>query len=116
MLGGCTVCWARDAAAQEAFDAIRDGLRAAPQGGERQATLCVRHLLSLCAADPWAGQVTARGAVDQADMLTAELADAFRKNTWAHRAEARGPEMTALRRAAAFLDGSVFGGGSPHQI
>jgi hypothetical protein len=30
--------------------------------------------------------------------------------TWAHRNDARGVEMTAWRRAAVFLDGSVFGG------
>ena len=36
--------------------------------------------------------------------------EAFSKNTWARRHEARGPEMTAWRRAAAFLDGGVFCG------
>ncbi len=38
-------------------------------------------------------------------------AEAFRKGTWANRQEARGREMTAWRRAAAFLDGGVFCGG-----
>ena len=38
----------------------------------------------------------------------AELDEAFGKGTWARRHEARGPEMTAWRRAAAFLDGGVF--------
>jgi hypothetical protein len=114
-LGGCTVCRARDQATAGRLDDVRYGLRAAPPGGDREATLCIRHLLSLRTADPWAWQVTASDAVDQADLLIAELTDAFRKNTWAHRAEARGLEMTAWRRAAAFLDGSVFGGCSPRQ-
>jgi len=48
-------------------------------------------------------------------MLIAELTEAFRKNTWAYRHEARGPEMTAWRRAAAFLDGSVFCGSGPRE-
>jgi hypothetical protein len=72
--------------------------------------LCVRHLLNLRALDPWAGQVRAGGAVERAELLIAELNEAFSKNTWAHRHEARGPEMTAWRRAAAFLDGGVFCG------
>jgi hypothetical protein len=75
--------------------------------------LCVRHLLSLKAADPWAGQVTATDAIDRADLLIAELDHAFTNATWAHRNQARGPEMTAWRRAAAFLDGYVFCGCPP---
>ena len=113
--GDCTVCRARSDAAGRALDDVREGLRAAPRARDRRVTLCVRHLLSLRTADPRAGQVTARGAVEHADMLIAELTEAFRKDTWAHRAEARGPEMTAWRRAAAFLDGSVFCGCPPRQ-
>jgi hypothetical protein len=60
--------------------------------------------------------MTALGAVEHADKLITELTEAFRKNTWAHRAEVRGPEMTAWRRAAAFLDGSVFCGCPPYQV
>jgi hypothetical protein len=48
-------------------------------------------------------------------MLIAALNEAFSKNTWARRRETRGPEMTAWRRAAAFLDGSVFGGCPPRE-
>jgi transcriptional regulator of nitric oxide reductase len=77
--------------------------------------LCVRHLLGLRAADRWAGQVTARGAVERADILIGELTEAFRKSTWAHRDEARGPEMNAWRRAAAFLDGGAFCGCPPRE-
>jgi hypothetical protein len=62
-----------------------------------------------------AGQMRTPGAVERADMLIAELDEAFSKNTWAHRQEARGPEMTAWRRAAAFLDGAVFCGCPPRE-
>jgi len=75
--------------------------------------LCVRHLLGLRVLDPWAGHVTAGGAVERAELLIAELNEAFSKNTWARRHEARGPEMTAWRRAAVFLDGGVFCGCPP---
>ena len=79
----------------------------------RQFPLCVRHLLHLKASDPWAAQVTVPGAIDHADRLAAELDAAFSKDTWAHRHATRGPEMTAWRRAAAFLDGGVFCGSPP---
>lgn len=113
-LDDCPVCLASAAAAQLAVDDLRARLRAAiPGGPDGQAPLCVRHLLRLKAADPWAGQVTAPSAIDRADQLAAELEAAFGKGTWAHRHEARGPEMTAWRRAAAFLDGGVFCGSPP---
>jgi len=111
---GCLVCLASHNAAHRAVDGLRTSLRASPAASHRQAPLCVRHLLDLRAADPWAGHATARGAVARADILIAELDEAFSKNTWARRHEARGPEMTAWRRAAAFCDGSVFCGCPPH--
>ena len=77
------------------------------EGDRRRVPLCVRHLLGLRALDPWAGHVTAGGAVERADILIAELNEAFSKNTWAHRHEPRGPEMTAWRRAAALAAGST---------
>ena len=113
--GACTVCGDSDHAAGRALDDLRNRTRAAPEGADGQVTLCVGHLLSLRAADPRAGQVTADRSVDHADLLIAELTEAFRKSTWAHRAETRGTEMTAWRRAAAFLDGGVFCGSAPHE-
>jgi hypothetical protein len=111
-LDDCPVCLASAAAAQRAVDDLRGRLRAAP-GVAGQVPLCIRHLLYLKAADPWAAQVIAPGAVDRAGRLAAELDAAFSKGTWAHRHEARGEEMTAWRRAAAFLDGGVFCGSPP---
>ncbi len=115
MQGDCTVCRARDHGSRRALDDACNGLSAAPQGDDREVALCVRHLLSLRTSHPWAGQVINHAAVRRADILLAELTEAFRKNTWAHRAEARGPEMTAWRRAAEFLDGSVFCGSESSQ-
>lgn len=113
--GDCAVCQDREDAEQRAVDEFLEVLRGSPLVHDRRAMLCVRHLLGLRAADPWAGQVTAHGAVERADVLIAELNEAFRKDTWAHRHEARGPEMTAWQRAAAFLDGSVFCGCPPRE-
>jgi len=114
-IGDCIICRARDYAAKRALDDVRNGLRAVPERADPQVLLCVRHLLSLRAADPWASQLTANRAVDHADQLVAELTEAFTKSTWAHRAEIRGREMSAWRRAAAFVDGSVFCGSLPRE-
>ena len=111
----CTVCLGTENAAQRALDDFRALLRASQPVPDHRASVCIRHLLRMRAADPWAGQVTVRGAVEHADMLIAELNEAFRKNMWAHRRESRGLEMTAWRRAAAFLDGGVFCGCPPRE-
>lgn len=109
----CPVCEASEAAAQRAVDDLRTRLRAAHPVPGRQVPLCVRHLLDLKAADPLAGRVTVPGAIHRADLLIAELDQAFANGTWARRREARGPEMTAWLRAVAFLDGGVFRGSPP---
>jgi hypothetical protein len=93
----CPVCLAAGNAAQQAIDDLRGSHRLPG------VPLCVRHLLILSTLDPWAGP----GGVERAETLAAELDEAFGKNTWAHRLDARGPEMTAWRRAVAFLDGGV---------
>jgi hypothetical protein len=112
-LDDCPVCLDSEAAAQRTLDELRRQLRVAAGVLGPPFPLCVRHLLHLNAADPWAAQVTAPDAIDRADRLAAELDAAFIKGTWAHRHETRGPEMTAWRRAAAFLDGAVFCGSPP---
>jgi hypothetical protein len=111
--GRCPVCAEKEAAARRALDDFRALLRAAHQVCDGRVPLCVRHQLALRAADPWAGNLTARDAVRHADLLIAELDEAFRKNTWPHRHDNRGAETTAWRRAAVFLDGGVFCGGPP---
>jgi hypothetical protein len=112
---GCSVCLAAEHAAQLALEDFRVLLRGSPPARDRLAPLCVRHLLSLRALDRRAGQATARGAVERAGTLIAELNEAFGKGTWARRHETRGPEMTAWRRAAAFLNGGVFCGCPPQE-
>lgn len=106
----CPICLASAAAAQRAVGDLRGRLRAERPVPRSKLPLCVRHLLCLKAADPLAGQVAAADAIERADLLIAELDEAFNKGTWAHRHEARGPEMTAWRRATAFVDGGVFCG------
>ncbi|HUZ37775.1 MAG TPA: hypothetical protein VMV17_15750 [Streptosporangiaceae bacterium] len=108
----CPVCLGRERAVWQELQRCRAALRAAPPRGGAQM-LCVRHVLALRAADPAAGRAAAALAAERAGTLIEDLAEAFRKGTWASRHESRGPEANAWRRAAAFLDGGVFGGGPP---
>jgi hypothetical protein len=116
----CPVCRARERAARQAprhwaaqHAAVAAHREATPPARGDAQLLCVRHVLALRVADPDAGQLAAGHAAWRAAVLIEELAEAFRKNTWAFRHESRGAETTAWRRAAAFLDGAVVGGGPP---
>lgn len=104
----CPVCRARSEASHD-FLQRRTG-SAGQRGADR---MCIRDVFRLRALDAPAGQLAARLAAERACVLIDELAEAFRKGTWATRNEARGREMTAWQRAAAFLDGEVFGGCPP---
>ena len=106
---GCEVCQARAAAAVLAAERLRQALRTPPaaRGSVDPLAPCLRHVLLLRKVDLRAGEVAVRAAAGRADLLVAELEQAFRKRTWAHRHEARGNEITAWRRAAAFADGAV---------
>ena len=75
--------------------------------------LCLRHVLALRRSDPPGAAPLVFMAARRTDSLLRELEEAFRKQTWAHRDEPRGREMTAWQRAAALVDGRVYGGGPP---
>jgi len=110
--GGCPVCRAREQAARQELREYPTLPQAAlAHGGV--PPLCVRHVLAGHADGPAAGTAAAAAAAEHAGALIGELAEAFRKGTWTFRHESRGTEMTAWRRAAAFVDGDVFGGCPP---
>lgn len=106
---GCTICRARQDAAGHALGQLS---RTVQRPGAM--ALCVRHHLTLRLADPRSGKVLAGAAIDRADELIAELADAFDRNARARGLSAAPPAGSAAwRHAAAFLDGAVFGGCPP---
>jgi hypothetical protein len=106
----CPVCRGSQQASAGEIDRQRIALRDAERHPQSVLPLCVRHLSRLHAADPLAGQLAASALRGYAGQLLGDLDTAFAMRTWAHRNDARGLEMTAWRRAAVFLDGSVFGG------
>jgi hypothetical protein len=112
---GCPVCLAAEHAAQRALEDLRVSVRGSQPTRSWLAPLCVQHLLGLRAVDRRAAGAAVPAAAERAGTLIAELNEAFGKGTWARRQEARGPEMTAWRRAAAFLNGGVFCGCPPYE-
>jgi hypothetical protein len=109
----CPSCLALHEAASQELERIRWTLRTSPTAGRRRAALCIRHVLELRGRDRRTGDLITGNTLSTADSLAAELTIAFRKNTWLGRGEPAGPEMTAWRRAAAFVDGRVLSGSVP---
>jgi hypothetical protein len=111
-LGRCAICHARQAAVPRMLADLstRADLSGHPHGRATAACLCVRHHLMFRTDHPRAARDLARAAVGRADLLATELSDAFDRAAWAHSGGVPVPQSTAWRRAAAFLDGSVFGG------
>ncbi len=101
----CAVCRARRDAAQRALANV-----SAERRLRTGAALCVRHHLVLRGADARVSQVLAPAAVEAADVLIGQLLDAFDAAAQAHSRRAPAPDSFAWRRAAAYLDGAVFGG------
>jgi hypothetical protein len=107
----CAVCKACAGAEQRELAEVGRSARW-PDLAARLA-LCVRHHLALRAADQRASSALIPFATETADLLIAELAEAFKRTTEARRVGSRAPGSTAWRRAAAYLDGAVFGGCPP---
>lgn len=104
-VGRCEVCHARADAAQHALTNVSE---IATATGE--PTLCVRHHVLLRTVNARASREVASAAAAHASELTGELEAAFERIVRARRDRLAEPESDAWRRAAAFLDGSVFGG------
>jgi hypothetical protein len=105
----CGVCRARRTAALQAL--TRLSVASTAQDGEPP---CVRHQIILQAANPRASNVSALAAARRAGQLADELAAAFDRIARERSNHRAVPASEAWRRAAAFLDGAVFGGCPPH--
>jgi hypothetical protein len=103
---GCPVCATASAAAVQALTCLPEA---------QLPGLCLRDVLSLGPQDPRRRAVAATAARRTGSVLR-ELEEALGKRTWARRHEPRGDEMTAWRRAAALIDGRVYGGGPPGSL
>lgn len=110
----CRVCRGRDEAAASAIARLRAVLRDAAAEPAEGLPLCVRDATRLQAVDAQAARPVLRALCGSAGRLVAQLDAAFaaaaRAHAQAQRGHRRDPELNAWRRAAVFLDGSVFGG------
>jgi hypothetical protein len=76
--------------------------------------MCLRHVMALRSGHRRGADAADRAAAaTRTAALLEELEEAFRKRAWAYRDEPRVSEMTAWQRAAALIDGRVYGGGAP---
>ena len=82
-------------------------------GHARPPGLCLRHVIALRRRDPRSAEAALMEAGRTTQTVLHELEQALDKRTWARRHEPQGREMTAWRRAAALIDGRVYGGGPP---
>jgi hypothetical protein len=121
----CPVCRGSKLAASEQLGRLAAAVRRHGPAGARDAAPCVRHAASLRATDAAAGRLvadllgeTGRVLVQQLDAACSQPAATGRlpelpRDVGAQRrpgpAGAGAHETAAWRRAAAFLDGSVFG-------
>ena len=103
----CAACQAAEAATGRMLETLRH------TPAVHAPALCLRHVMSLRQQDPRGADGAVRVASRRTESVLRELEEAFRKRSWAHRHEPRGSEMTAWRRAAALIDGRVYGGGPP---
>jgi hypothetical protein len=97
----------------EAAGAAEASLLTAIAGPSRPPGLCLRHVIALRRRDPRSAEPVVRAAGHATQVVLGEIEEALRKRTWAFRHEPRGREMTAWQRAAALMDGRVYGGGPP---
>jgi hypothetical protein len=101
----CAVCRGTNLSAAAELREVASSVR----HGSHPPALCARHVARLCAADALAGRAATSALTEYATELLSQLKADFGKRTPDARASgARGPD--AWRRAAALLDGSVFGG------
>ena len=87
------------------------GSSQAPEPGS--GPLCVRHVLRVRRLDRPAAHVLVTGSLMVADQLSRELAEALDRTAWSARQGTPAPASSAWQRAAAFLDGGVYGGCLP---
>jgi hypothetical protein len=102
-----------DCPACEAAGAAEASLLTAIAGLFRPPGLCLRHVIALRRREPRSAEAVVRAAGHATQVVLAEIEEALQKRTWAYRHEPRGREMTAWQRAAALIDGRVYGGGPP---
>jgi hypothetical protein len=110
----CAVCTGSERAAADELrlvsSAPRDGATRQHRPQPSSAQLCTRHVARLRAVDAAAGRRAVTELAERARHLVSQLDADFGTRIRESRVSGAGPGVTAWRRAAVFLDGSVLGG------
>jgi hypothetical protein len=108
----CPVCRRAEAACTAEIDRVAHTLLEPESGSESESparlALCLRHAREVHAVDEHAGRLADARLTALGQGLLGELAAAADSCAGEHRAGSLGPQRTAVRRSAAFLDGSAF--------
>lgn len=111
----CPVCTGSERAAADELSRVasapRDGVTPRNRPHALSQQLCARHVTRLRAVNAAAGRRAVSELAERARDLVSQLDADFGIRTWDSRVSgATGPGVSAWRRAAVFLDGSVLGG------
>jgi hypothetical protein len=105
---GCPVCRRSEAARTDAIADVAGALRQPRAAVPAQLALCLRHARDVHAVDQHAGRNALAYLSDRGQQVVAELVAAADNDVAGHLSRSGALAMTAVRRAAVFLDGSAL--------
>jgi hypothetical protein len=104
----CPVCRGFDAACARTVARVAGALREPWSASSARPSLCLRHAGDVSAVDPHAGRIAHAYVCESGQQLLGELTAAGERGAAERLTGSIAPLMTAVRRAAVFLDGSTF--------
>jgi hypothetical protein len=108
----CPACRGAEAARTDAITDVARALQQPAAASSAEVVLCLRHARDLHAVDPRAVRNTRAYLSERGQQALRELTAVADNDVAAHVTGSAASAMTAVRRAAVFLDGSVFGVGA----
>jgi hypothetical protein len=107
----CPVCRRSVAASMQAIAHVVGALRQSASASPASLDLCLRHARDLSAVDQDAGRIAQAHLSHRGRRLLRQLTAVAEIEVAGHRTGSGQSAMTAVRRAAVFLDGSAFAAG-----
>jgi hypothetical protein len=105
----CPVCRGFDAACARTVARVAGALREPWSASSARPSLCLRHAGDVSAVDPHAGRIAHAYLRESGQQLLGQLAASGEKGVAERLTGSIAPQLTAVRWAAVFLNGSTFG-------
>lgn len=105
----CPLCRSSDTACAREVSRVASALRESATAPSARPALCLRHARDVQAVDQLAGRIAEAYVGDRGQLLLGQLRAAVDSGVGGPPAGSASPAVTAVRRAALFLDGSTFG-------